>query len=225
MRVTALARPMRPESVLRPSYSDQRGRSGTRSTPKRPPFEHDARDRGERGRQIARAHERLEDAVRRHHQSKLARRETAAPGCRRAPATRGPGVSPRTDAPPRARQHRHGSIDADERGRRSWRRAGNAAGAAAQFEHRSAGRRGQPLPEPDVAPLDRLRVLPVVERRVLVPAFPALTGTTSAGQSRCPALHSSYTSVPNRNSLPRAGVHFLGCSAGGPGTIHVYFRG
>ena len=32
---------------------------------------------------------------------------------------------------------------------------------------------GQPLPERDVAPRDGLRVLPVVERRVVVPAVPA----------------------------------------------------
>ena len=86
-----------------------------------------------------------------------------------------------------------------------------------ELEHRSAGRRGQPLPERDVAPLDRLRVLPVVERRVVVPAFPALTGhrvaisrlPTRSDETATAWLHSSYTSVPNRNSSPAPGAIFL----------------
>ena len=65
-------------------------------------------------------------------------------------------------------------IDSHERGAGPDDRHGDAAGAAAELEHRTILRQGQTLPEPDVAPRLRPRVLPVVEGRIGIPPFRAV---------------------------------------------------
>src|SRR5689334_25064056 len=83
-------------------------------------------------------------------------------------------------------KHRRRSIDADdidvvfEKGQR------DAAGAAAKLEDFAVGFGGQTLPEGDVAAAERLRVLPVVKRRVLVPALPAFSHTAPASCTTLP---------------------------------------
>src|SRR4249919_3889742 len=122
---------MRPESVLRPSYSDQRGRSGTRSTPKRPPFD---TTRAIEARAALKSLGRTSDC----------RMPYGAITNRNWLSGNGSALmSPRTC------QHRHGSIDADEVNAVLGDGHENPARPAAQFEHRSASRRGQLLPEPD----------------------------------------------------------------------------
>ena len=74
---------------------------------------------------------------------------------------------------PRPRQHCIRSIDAnDVRASASeWKR--NATRAAAKFQHAPTGIHREIAPERHVATAECSRVLPVVERRVVVPAFPA----------------------------------------------------
>ena len=60
-------------------------------------------------------------------------------------------------------------------------------GAAAELEHTAVLRGGEPLPERDVAPRQGLRILPVVERGVVVPALPAFSHSRLAlGELRGP---------------------------------------
>ncbi len=120
-------------------------------------------------------------------------RGSATAGCRRAPSRSrsragvrngSARMSPRTSRArpwslarrsrwrPRSSISRR-SVDADDRYAGPCHRYGDAAGAAAELEDRALLRRRQTLPERDVPAGDRLRVLPVVERRVAVPAFPA----------------------------------------------------
>ena len=75
---------------------------------------------------------------------------------------------------PPARQHLRGSVDPDDVRAGADDGDGDASRAAPELEHRAVLGRGQPLPERDVPARDRARVLPVVERRVGVPAFPTL---------------------------------------------------
>ena len=56
-----------------------------------------------------------------------------------------------------------------------FQRQRDPAGAAAQLEDRAVGSGGDAAPERYVASAERLSVLPVIERRVLVPALPAFT--------------------------------------------------
>ena len=51
---------------------------------------------------------------------------------------------------------------------------GDTARAAPKLEDRSVRPAGEVYPEPNVAPADSLLVLPVVERRILIPALPSL---------------------------------------------------
>src|SRR5690349_1025802 len=73
-------------------------------------------------------------------------------------------------------EHRRRSIDADEIDAGPRQRQRDAAGSAAKLEDRPFCGQRDSAPERYVAPPQRARVLPVVERRVLVPAFPALPG-------------------------------------------------
>ena len=83
------------------------------------------------------------------------------------------------------REHRRRPIDPDDMnaGARDGKR--DAPGAAAEFEDGAARPRGQARPERHVAPADRARVLPVVERRVLVPARPSLHSECAVRSSEC----------------------------------------
>ena len=75
--VTVVFAPRRPCRLVRRWYSLHRGRSGTRSMPKSPPGRITRATESQRGLEIAFARQRLEDAVRRHHQAE------AAPGSER----------------------------------------------------------------------------------------------------------------------------------------------
>src|SRR5687767_7685794 len=72
-------------------------------------------------------------------------------------------------------EHRRGAIDTDQADARPYERYGNAARPAAKFEDGATGLHRYPAPERHVAPAERPCVLPVVERRVVVPTFPALS--------------------------------------------------
>ncbi len=106
---------------------------------------------------------------------------------------------PRARQPrPRPRQHRRREIDPDELRARLDDRERDAAGAAAELEHGSVVGERQPLPEGDVAPRDGLRVLPVVERRVLRPSRPS-----RAAPSSMPRLHPvDLRALPSLPPLP-----------------------
>ncbi len=71
-------------------------------------------------------------------------------------------------------QHALRSIDAHERHARLAQRQRDPAGAASQFENRTAGLQREIPPEGHIAPSQRARVLPVIERRVVVPPFVTL---------------------------------------------------
>ena len=88
-------------------------------------------------------------------------------------------------------QHRRRSIDADQRNTGARERKGDPAGAAAQLQHGAAGIQGEIPPERHVAAAQGLRILPVVERRVVVPAFVAFHVA-----SRGSALSGSYDLCP-----------------------------
>ena len=185
----AAARP-RPRSCTRFEYSRQLGTSGTRSTPKRAA--------GLRARVPPTASVGVEIAV--------ARAATA--GCRTA---RGPCRSARRErqrADVAAHEARVGESAESMRFARSAsaRRARDRASARtdrcrrACTPARASGSEMRPVPHPSsstgpsassgdapperhVAAAERPRVLPVVERRVLVPAFPAF-GRSAFGVSR-----------------------------------------
>ena len=73
-----------------------------------------------------------------------------------------------------AGQHGRRSIHANDVDASLHQRFGDAAGATAQFQHTAISFSRQIDPERDVASAERARVLPIVERRVLIPAEPAL---------------------------------------------------
>src|SRR5262245_24089357 len=74
-------------------------------------------------------------------------------------------------------EHRRGTIDTNEldSGAREGKR--DAARTATQLQYLAAGVQGKVPPERYVAPPQRLRIFPVVERRVIVPAFMAFHHT------------------------------------------------
>ena len=75
----------------------------------------------------------------------------------------------------RAIEHRRGAIDADQTDAGPCERQRDPSRAASELEHRAVGLERDAAPERHVAPAERPRVLPVVERRVVVPAFPAFS--------------------------------------------------
>jgi hypothetical protein len=75
--------------------------------------------------------------------------------------------------PPGEGQHRCRPIDANQRNAGAREREGDPAGAAAKLQDRTAGIQREIPPERYVAAAKGLRILPVVERRVVVPAFVA----------------------------------------------------
>src|SRR6185503_19385934 len=89
-------------------------------------------------------------------------------------------------------------IDAHDRDAGATERNRDAPGAAAKFEDRSVGLQCKVAPEGNVAPAERSRVLPVVERRVVVPAFVAFSQINSqfpipnSQGARCPNNQSSW---------------------------------
>ena len=132
-----------------------------------------ARHRVERRREIAIGEQRLQHAVRRDDGVE------GAPGERQAANVaadeRRRVASRRRRRPASARVEHFGrTIDADERNAGLDERHRDAPGAAAELEHRALGVERDAAPERHVATAERSRVLPVVERRVLVPALPAL---------------------------------------------------
>src|SRR5438128_4014220 len=82
-----------------------------------------------------------------------------------------PGQSSAADPLPRARQHRLRSIDANKRDAGTAERNRDAPGAAAKLQDRTRGVPRKVAPEGHVAPPERTRVLPIVERRVFIPTF------------------------------------------------------
>ena len=111
----------------------------------------------------------------------LRRRRTAARGCRRAAAGARPSAAALAFAEQRraalrgACEHRLRSIDADDGHAGAGERQRDPAGAAAELEHRPLAPGARSAARTARRAAERPRVLPVVERRVLVPAVPALT--------------------------------------------------
>ncbi len=149
-----------------------------------------ARDGLERGGQIALGEQRLEHPVRRHHERKPAfacpanpaRQATARLGGEKGQVSDVAADQSDTSTQPGAPdplagtgEHRLRSINAHDRDAGATERDRDAPGAAPEFEDRSIGLQGKVAPEGNVAPAERSRVLPVVERRVVVPAFVAFS--------------------------------------------------
>src|SRR5258705_13666365 len=88
-------------------------------------------------------------------------------------------------------EHGLRSIDAYDRHTGPAERNRDAPGSAAKFEDLSARTQGKVAPEGNVAPAHRSRVLPIVERRVVVPTL------VSFGQGQLPTANSQ---------LPRSSV-------------------
>src|SRR5205814_3932430 len=80
----------------------------------------------------------------------------------------------------RAFEHRRRAIDTNQTHARPYERQKNPARSASKLEDRSVGLEGDAAPERHVATPKRPRVLPVVERRVVVPALPAFLNRGSA---------------------------------------------
>ena len=76
-------------------------------------------------------------------------------------------------APVGAFEHFSGAIDPDQGHARAGKRERHTTGPTTQFEDVPPGSERESRPERDIAASERLRVLPVVERCVVVPAFPA----------------------------------------------------
>ena len=151
-------------------YSRQFGTSGTRSMPNVPPRLITRATDSSVVREIAFANERLQDAIRRedHREASPAKRQIANVGAS-ASAVRD---FARLVAADRA-------WAASDRRRRDRRRSSRAESRRVPCRSRVRGLdRRRRLPDAcqndDVAPAERPRVFPVVERRVLVPALPAL---------------------------------------------------
>src|ERR1051325_3439592 len=109
-----------------------------------------------------------------------------------------------------ARQHRLGSIDADQRDARATKRQRNASRPASELEHRTAGVNRQIAPEGHVTPAERARVLPVVERRVLVPAFVSFSHRHAPKRGRRSLLTNHRDTEDTENASARS------CVASGP---------
>ena len=142
-------------------------------------FRQQAVNRSDGRLKVLLAGERLQDPVRRHHQ----RESRARAQRKRADITakhRGV-VQPRApETLTSAREHGRRTIDADDPGTRARHGDSDPARAAPELEHAALLRGREPLPERDVAPRDRLRVLPVVERRVVVPPLPSFSRSLPA---------------------------------------------
>src|SRR5688572_23517265 len=89
---------------------------------------------------------------------------------------RRPRQSPRLPQPPTSMgEHPLRPIDTKQpHSGNSPDRHGHATGAAAQLENRPLRLPRQALPEGDILPPQCLRILPVVELRVVIPTVPAL---------------------------------------------------
>ena len=127
---------------------------------------------GERRFQIGLAKQGLQNPVRCCHQRKTRRQRQASDISPDQPQTILQSCAP--DALLRAREHGFGSIDADNLRACAGERQRDPAGAAPELENRSVRVQCELTPERHVAPPKRARVLPVVERRILVPTFPSL---------------------------------------------------
>ena len=90
-----------------------------------------------------------------------------------------------SDAPSRQRQHRRRAIDANERDTSPGQGKRDAAGAATELEDGPAGVQGEIPPERHIAPAQRLRILPVIERGVVVPAFEAFHTEFKIQNAKC----------------------------------------
>ena len=88
------------------------------------------------------------------------------------------GRSARLQPSARTIEHRRRAIDADEIDACARKGQRNATGAASELEHGAGRLCGDTRPERHVAAAQRSRILPVVERGVLVPPLPAF-GTHS----------------------------------------------
>src|SRR6185436_15631441 len=128
---------------------------------------------GERRLQVSLAEQRLQDTVGCHHHRKAWTRKWREPDvaadqrnvfCETRSFRAGTGT----------RQHRLGSIDADKTDTGAAERQRDAACAASQLENGTTCLQGEIPPEGNVTLAKRARVLPVVERGVLVPALVAL---------------------------------------------------
>ena len=110
--------------------------------------------------------------------------------------------------PPRApagtREHRRGPIDAGDRQTRAGQRHSRRPVPQPSSSTGAPSRAARPPPERDVPPAERARVLPVVERRVVVPAF----GTVSSYDR-----YDWYVSTPGpSNELALVNFFSLGSS-------------
>ena len=85
------------------------------------------------------------------------------------------------------RQHLRRAINADDAHARAGQRKHDPPGPGAQLEDRAGRPRGDAFPERDVATSDGLRVLPIVERCVLVPALPTLGHQRNSKRCQQPA--------------------------------------
>ena len=81
----------------------------------------------------------------------------------------------RRDSLTGTREHRVGPIDANNRHACTRKRNRNTSGAATELEHRPVRLERKRSPERNIAPSERACVLPVVERRIVVPAFIAFS--------------------------------------------------
>jgi len=79
--------------------------------------------------------------------------------------------TPSNESETREIEHRRGSVDPHEldAGAREGKR--DPASAATQFQHLPASVQGKIPPERHIAPTQCLRILPVVEGRVVIPAL------------------------------------------------------
>lgn len=114
-------------------------------------------------------------------------------------------------ARPRPGEHGHRAIDADDVRASPGNGEGDPSGPAPELENGAALRRGEPLPERDIAARDRSRVLPVVEGRVVIPAVPAFRG--SGLGSRGPGLGNESALIAPTDSLTNSGAYFAGLAA------------
>src|SRR5207249_1004980 len=115
-------------------------------------------------------------------------------------------------------EHRRGAIETDQIDARPDERQRNPARPAPELEDRAVGLECNAAPERHVAPPKRPRVLPVVERRVVVPAFPAFfinrgsapnPGSVARGGPCAPLRFLALTRGPalNPGSVARAQTH------------------
>src|SRR5262249_51116915 len=72
-------------------------------------------------------------------------------------------------------EHRRRTIDANQPHARSCERERNPAGATSKFEHASSDLCRDVAPERYIFPAERACILPVVKRRVRIPACPTFS--------------------------------------------------